>query len=281
MSTTSDLTAISASSRKEAATHPANLATIQTAREQVLDQLVEVAATNLIGADFASITVRHKDGTLETVAASDPLADELDEVQYRFGEGPCYSAVTDERFVLVNNMADSPRFPNYAPQAAAHGVGTQSAMQLVSNGDRAGLNVYGRRAGAFNKTTLLLAELLAAQGAIMLGYAQQLEGLGQAVKTRQDIGTAVGIVMERFGLAQPRAFAYLVRLSQTRNTKLRLIARQIVERAFSEADGNKLCEPWTTLHHRQTPDLISPPIASMTPTSTRDWSSSWSCTANN
>jgi len=52
--------------------------------------------------------------------------------------------------------------------------------------------------------------------------------LSAALAHRDIIGEAKGIVMERFHLDAPRAFALLTRLSQTENIKLREIATQLV-----------------------------------------------------
>jgi len=52
--------------------------------------------------------------------------------------------------------------------------------------------------------------------------------LSAAQAHRDVIGQAKGIVMERFHLDTPRAFALLARLSQAGNIKLRDIAEQLV-----------------------------------------------------
>jgi AmiR/NasT family two-component response regulator len=62
-----------------------------------------------------------------------------------------------------------------------------------------------------------------------LAYAYEVENLREAVQSRQLIGQAVGIVMERYGLNDQRAFAFLARISQTRNVKLRIVAREILD----------------------------------------------------
>jgi AmiR/NasT family two-component response regulator len=64
---------------------------------------------------------------------------------------------------------------------------------------------------------------------VLLGYARQVESLGEAVDARQDVGTAVGIVMERHGLDRERAFAFIAKLSNDRNVKVRVLAQQIVD----------------------------------------------------
>src|SRR5215213_6798673 len=94
--------------------------------KQALESLAASAASNINGVDFASVSVRRKDKSLDTVAATDPLARDLDKLQYELGEGPCYAAVTDERFVVVNDLAahDTP-YPRFAPRALEFGVRAQ------------------------------------------------------------------------------------------------------------------------------------------------------------
>jgi GAF domain-containing protein len=201
-------------------------------REAALELLATSAASNIPGADFVSITVHRRDHTMATVACTDPLAQEADDLQYELHEGPCYAAVTDERFVLVNDVAEAAQFPNYAPKAAALGVGAQAAVQLLHNGERAGLNLYAVRAHAFDRSTVQIAELFATHAGALLGYADQVEQLSAALHTRTDIGTAVGILMERYGIDRHRAFAFLTRNSQNRNIKVRALAKQVIDGTF-------------------------------------------------
>lgn len=204
----------------------------QRAREAALRSLAASAASNIPHVDFVSITVHDEEHTLHTVASTDPLAEQLDMVQYELREGPCYAAVTDERFVLANDVASATDYPRYGSRAASLGVGAQAAIQLIHNGQRAGLNLYARRTGVFDRSTVQLAELFATQAAAVLEYAVQVEQLSEALHTRTDIGTAVGIVMERYGIDRNRAFAFLVRNSNDRQLKLRVLAQQVIEGTF-------------------------------------------------
>jgi AmiR/NasT family two-component response regulator len=71
-----------------------------------------------------------------------------------------------------------------------------------------------------------------------IGYAREVHNLNEAVKTRTLIGQATGVVMERYGLPDHRAFALLTRLSQERYVKLRQIAQEIVDALASDGgDG--------------------------------------------
>ena len=49
------------------------------------------------------------------------------------------------------------------------------------------------------------------------------------MRSRQLIGQAVGIVMERYSVDEARAFGFLTRLSNDQNLKLRLVAERLVQ----------------------------------------------------
>ena len=57
---------------------------------------------------------------------------------------------------------------------------------------------------------------------------RSISGLQQAVATRQLIGQAQGILMERHKITGNRAFALLVRHSQQENIKLRELSERLV-----------------------------------------------------
>ena len=124
------------------------------------------------GVDFASITVLSADHPLHTVAATDPLASEVDALQYDLGEGPCLAAVTEQRFVLVNKVADGDPYPRYGPKAAERGVGAQAAIQLSHHGEPAGLNLYARTPDAFDCATLTNTKVSALAQQIVDGTHQ-------------------------------------------------------------------------------------------------------------
>ena len=205
------------------------------ARQLALEILTRSATENIPGADFVSVTVRRGHEPLRTLSATDPLAEQADRIQYELREGPCYAAVTDDRFVLVNDLAAATEFPRYGPRAAALGIRAQSAIQLLHDGQTAGLNLYARTAGAFDRDTVHLAELFATQAGALLGFAAQVEQLSEALHSRTDIGMAVGILMERYGIGQRQAFAFLVRNSQNRNVKVRILAQQVIHGTFESA----------------------------------------------
>jgi AmiR/NasT family two-component response regulator len=62
---------------------------------------------------------------------------------------------------------------------------------------------------------------------------------------RTDIGTAVGILMQRYGVDRHQAFAFLARNSQNRNIKVRLLAQQVIDGTFqSTATEDSASHDW-------------------------------------
>ena len=214
------------------ASHDTSSSPLHHMHEKALRDLTRSAASNIPGVDFASISVRHKKQTLQTVAASDPVAEQVDAVQYELHEGPCYAAVSGDRLVLVNDVKTTTDFPRFGARASQLGVGAQLAIQLLHDGEQAGLNLYARQAGVFDLATIQMAELFATQAAATLEYATQVEQLGEALHSRTDIATAVGIVMERYDIERENAFTFLVRHSNTMNIKLRALAQQVIAGTF-------------------------------------------------
>jgi GAF domain-containing protein len=195
-----------------------------------LSRITAAAVEVLPDVTMASITVRHTDGRLETFAPTDAVLMELDAHQYDLQQGPCYETATDEAYVVSSNLAADPRWPDYTKVALAAGVRAQAGIGLFdAQRFQGALNLYSHHVGAFEDLGPLGA-LFSHQAAIAIGYAQEVSDLRQAIATRHEIGAAVGVVMERYQLSEERAFAFLARLSQDRNVKLREIAREFVAR---------------------------------------------------
>lgn len=191
--------------------------------------LTHAACQNVPSVDYASITVRHSDGQLETVGSTGEVPTESDRLQYRYREGPCYETATDGRPTVTGDVAVDPRWPRYGPKAADLGVKSQFALEIFDRKDsRGALNLYARERDAFDGEYDLVT-LFGVFAATVLGYAREVDQLKNALATRTEIGRAVGIIMERYALTQDRAFEFLIRISQTGNIKLNRVAHELVE----------------------------------------------------
>jgi hypothetical protein len=197
--------------------------------DETLAKITAAAVEVLPEVEYSSITIKHADGRLETVAPTDDLLCDLDAAQYELQEGPCYESAVEAAHVTAPHLAEDPRWPRYAPVAVSAGIQAQAGIRLFdANGANGALNLYAGKPGAFDDLGVL-GELFAHRSAMALAYARQISELENAVMTRQLIGQAVGVVMERFGLDEARAFGFLTRLSQDNNLKLRVVAERLLE----------------------------------------------------
>ena len=207
-----------------------------TELDRTLSRVTSAAVEALPDVDFASITVRHDDGTLETVATTDSALCDLDARQYELHQGPCYEAATEVDYVSSPDLANDERYRSYAPTATAAGIRAQAGIRLFdAPNSQAALNLYSRREGAFAEFESVAA-LFARQSATVIEYAREIQALHEAARTRDLVGRAVGIAMERYGLSDHRAFALLTRLSHRHDVTLSVVAQSILSASESRAD---------------------------------------------
>jgi hypothetical protein len=196
--------------------------------DHTLSLITAAAVEVLPDVDYASITILHEGDRLETIAPTDDLLWGVDAAQYKLHEGPCYSAATETVHVSSPDLEHDERFARYAVTAVAAGLRAQAAVRLFdapkSNG---ALNLYSHQVGSFSDLGAI-GELFRHQAAMAIDYAREIHNLREAVRTRTTIGTAVGIVMERYHLTDERAFAFLTRVSQDGNIKLRDVAERLI-----------------------------------------------------
>lgn len=197
--------------------------------DDAVERIVRLAAAS-VDTDLAGITLMRARGQLETVAPTDPLVEQADQLQYDLHEGPCVEAAAESTSFIAGDLATDDRWPNWGPQVATLGLGSILAVDLNVGHRRIGaLNLYGAGRRAFSQDDLDTAILFATVGAATLGFVEQVDGLTRAVDSRTIIGQAQGIVMKTFDIDAERAFDVLRRHSQDRNVKLAEIAAQVVE----------------------------------------------------
>jgi hypothetical protein len=193
--------------------------------------LVEIvrAAVDLVpGCDEGSISVVLGRRKVTSEAASSELPRVVDALQEKFG-GPCLDSAYDQQTVRVSDMATETRWPEFTAAAVEAGAAGMLSFQLYVEGDNLGaLNLFSRRAGAFDDESEHIGLLFAAHAAVAFAGSQDHANMAQTVATRQLIGQAQGILMERHKLTAEAAFALLVRASQDRNIRLREVAARLV-----------------------------------------------------
>lgn len=197
--------------------------------DSTLAEIVRAAVDLIPGCDDGSISVVLGRKTVASQAASSELPAVVDGLQESTGQGPCLDAAYIHETVRVPDMATETRWPIFAPLAAKAGAAGMLACQLYVDGDDLGaLNLFSRSAGTLDEESEHIALMFAAHAGVAFAAAQQREGASRTVATRQLIGRAEGILMERHRVTAEQAFAMLVRVSQHRNLKLRDIAERLV-----------------------------------------------------
>ena len=112
--------------------------------EETLDAIVRATLVSVPGFDHVGISIMHRDGTIQTKAATDQVVWELDDLQYSIDEGPCVSAMREGQVMAVPNIRHEQRWSRYVPEAVMRtGLQAQLAVQLYTT-ERVlgGLNLY-------------------------------------------------------------------------------------------------------------------------------------------
>ena len=193
----------------------------------MLDSIVAAAVQTVPGAEQAGVSLLYRDGGISSAATSHDTVNEVDQLQVEHREGPCVTALWDEHTVIVDDMAvEVDRWPRFALEAAERGVASMLSFQLFArDGSMGALNLYASNPKSFPTESQLVGGLFATHAATALGEARTVAQMQEAVATRDVIGQAKGMLMERFSLDAEAAFQLLIRSSQDTNLKLVAVAR--------------------------------------------------------
>ncbi len=203
--------------------------------DQTLQRIVDLSAQAIVNCDDAglcstALLVGHPHPTSEGVA-------ELDSLQRLLEEGPCFDALAGVDSVYVHDLDGDTTWPNFAPQATVAGMRSAMAYRLFAGEETLGaLQLYARLPGAFNVTDRAQGLIFATHAGIALSLAQtqeaergRTENLELALVSREIIGQAQGILMERERITSEQAFDLLRHASQDLNIKLRDVAQDLVD----------------------------------------------------
>ncbi|GAA1846800.1 GAF and ANTAR domain-containing protein [Microlunatus capsulatus] len=222
-----------------------DLATLLSEVAQTLQQEVGVGATLqgvvdgavalVPGVEHASLSTIVRRRAMVTRASSGELPEAVDRAQVETGQGPCLDTLYEQRTARLPSMARERRWPRFAARARELGVGSMLAVQLFVEGDSLGaLNLFSSVPDAFGDESEHVALLFASHAAVAMSGAQEQESLRGAIDSRDLIGQAKGILMERHKVTAAAAFLVLSRVSQTSNRTLRDVASELVRQGSFE-----------------------------------------------
>jgi GAF domain-containing protein len=203
--------------------------------DSFLQELAGLAARALGEGLSCGITLQ-PNGRPLTVASSDLLASQVDELQYGLDQGPCLSSARTGKPVRIDDLASDQRWREYAVQALAHGVQSSLSTPLITHDHSVGaLNLYSTQPGFFGEAETRLAEQFATDASVAVGLAARLaeqavltDQLRASLASRAVIDQALGIIMAQQRCTATEAFGILRTASQHRNLKVRHVAEQIV-----------------------------------------------------
>ena len=198
--------------------------------EATLQAITAAAVSTVPGADECSISYVIARRQVEPRAATGELPRFLDKLQQELGQGPCLDAIWDNTVVRVEDMGADGRWPAFTARATEQGIRSMLCFQLFVGGDQLGaMNLYSRQSHAFDGESEGVGQMFAGHAAVALAGAEHEEQLRAGMTSRDLIGQAKGILMERFRLTAHQAFDVLSRVSQEMNRKLVDVAAELTE----------------------------------------------------
>lgn len=225
----------------EPADFDSNLAGVGSipASNEVIDAalrlVVMLAEETVHGAHGVSVSLdRH--GKLRTVAASNDTVLEMDHHQYESGEGPCVDAAAEGHEFHIDSLAGETRWPTFVPKATEQGIKSILSTPLIPHDRPLGaLNIYSDAERAFGSSEKELAQLFATQTEGLLGVAgaevsdeQRTALITDALRSREVIALATGVLMERDGATQDEAAAGLRKAARDMGVTMRQYASDVV-----------------------------------------------------
>lgn len=206
--------------------------------DATLRLVVELARATVGGSDGVSVSLR-RHGRLATVAASDQTISSMDAHQYATGEGPCVDVSVLGHSFLAVSLETEDRWPEFTPEALKLGIRAILSSPLVAGNHPVGaLNIYSRQPSAFAPEDQDLAMTFAAGLSDFLTDAgvdvtddHRSERFQASLRSREAIAQAQGVIMERQGVSEERAYTELRTYSQRTGLSLRARAEQIIASA--------------------------------------------------
>ncbi|MFG3251222.1 GAF and ANTAR domain-containing protein [Streptomyces sp. NPDC048187] len=205
----------------------------QETLDDTLERITSAATELLEDCDAAGILIL-RGNQVQSLAPTEQVVIDSDDLQGRLGEGPCFDAARtsegERQFRIADFGDEAQRWPRYVPEARKLNLGSMMGFLLFTEDEDLGaLNLYSYRPGAFSEADEKAGWLLASHAAVAFSSARTHAQMQQAIGTRHTIGEAMGILMGRHRLTEDQAFAVLRRYSQDNNVKLRTVAAQVCE----------------------------------------------------
>lgn len=203
-----------------------------------LNGLAQASAQRLSGpTDVLCGILQSREKRNTVVASSSASAEQMDETQAGFDEGPCLDAQRTEQVIRVPDVRHESRWPDYMTEARKTGIRSIVSIPLRVEGPaRAAMNLYAEEPQAFGDEEIAVAEEYADLAAKVLVVALRLTSIADVARDRQAamesrtvIDVAAGIIMAQNRCSHEEAVTILKNASSHRNIKLRVLAEELVK----------------------------------------------------
>lgn len=196
----------------------------------LLPRVLELAVRWVPGAEKASICRSSGQLSPSTVCATPAAVAAFDRVEAELRQGPTIDVLGGATAIRVDDLATDARWPDLSQHAARLDVRSVLVCPLpVLRRGVGTISLYASRPAAFTHVSEIVLPVFASRASIALAYIDQVSNLHRAIGSRQEIGQAVGILMERHKLTPEQAFERLVEASQHSHIKLRNLAAHICQ----------------------------------------------------
>ncbi|APT12401.1 GAF and ANTAR domain-containing protein [Mycobacterium avium] len=196
-----------------------------------LHELIDNGVHHVTGSQYAGITLAEKSKSVNSVAATHRYPMVLDAIQNKYGEGPCLAAAWEHHVMHIADLAAEQRWQRYRRHALEQ-TPIRSILSFELFVDRtsmAALNFYADAPHAFTEESVELGTVYATHIALAWSMMRRQDQFRSALASRDIIGQAKGVIMERFDLDAVEAFELLTRLSQQSNTRVVDIAAALID----------------------------------------------------
>jgi transcriptional regulator with GAF, ATPase, and Fis domain len=212
------------------------LALTQETAQHAVDLLARVTQETTPNAIGAGVSLIHQAQRV-SVGSTDDLVRAADDLQYSLGEGPCLTAWSTSAPVSVDDTGTDQRFPRWSAAAAEAGVLSCFSVPLLRGHDAIGaLKIYAAVPEAFGDADRTRLADIAVAAAALLGHVQTSETstristeLRESLRSRDLVGMAKGILMEREGLSEAEALRALTIRARSRGVPVRRLTADLVD----------------------------------------------------
>ncbi len=201
----------------------------------VLVGVAQAGAHHMTGARWASVTVAHH-GHLRTLAATAPVAAHADALQQELGAGPGVDPACGEDVYACGDLAHRCRWPVLGARLHQQlGLASLMSFRLHLVGEPetvSALHLYSDAPHAFGDDALAAGGLLAAHGALAVSaqlHRQRAQHLENTLVPAREIGTAVGVLMARYGIPRPEDLEMLRSAAQDSHRPVAEIAAEVID----------------------------------------------------